>query len=161
MSPQMYPISSSSSWLACNRCRNFWFICGQTKQEGKYKQVITTPTLARQQLNQDKGQPHKPLPEFSNKYCWKHGKCSHEGAGYNNKPPKHQDAEIFSNKRGGSTYGFTWKGGLTSLMMLKIYHKINILQQANKIVVDPPPHIIVKADTRATAHYFTNLMTMH
>ena len=38
---------------------------------------------------------------------------------------------------------------------MNIYHKINLLQQKNKIVVDPPPEIIDKADTGTTAHYFT------
>ena len=41
-------------------------------------------------------------------------------------------------------------------MMPNTYHKINILQQTNKIVVDPPPQpILAKEDTGATAHYFT------
>ena len=34
-------------------------------------------------------------------------------------------------------------------------HKINLLWQTNKIVVDPPPQNIEKTDTRLTAHYFT------
>ena len=34
-------------------------------------------------------------------------------------------------------------------------HKINILQQINKIIVDPPKKIIVKAHTGVRAHYFT------
>ena len=39
--------------------------------------------------------------------------------------------------------------------MTNTYHKINLLQKTNKIVVDPPPQIITKADTEDTAHYFT------
>ena len=33
-------------------------------------------------------------------------------------------------------------------------HKINLLQQTNEIVVDPPPQIIAKSDTVAKSHYF-------
>ena len=40
-------------------------------------------------------------------------------------------------------------------MMLNTDHKINILQQTNKIVVNPQPQIITKADTRETTHFFT------
>ena len=40
-------------------------------------------------------------------------------------------------------------------MIMNIYHKINLLQQKNKIVVDPPPQIIEKADTGSTVNYFT------
>ena len=38
--------------------------------------------------------------------------------------------------------------------MTNTYHKINILHQTNKIIVDPPPQIIDKVDTGATANYF-------
>ena len=34
-------------------------------------------------------------------------------------------------------------------------HKINLFQRTNKTFVDPPPQIIAKADTGATAQYFT------
>ena len=50
------------------------------------------------------GQPHKPLPDFSNKYFWKHGMCAHEGVACNNKAPKNRDTSTFSNKCIGSTY---------------------------------------------------------
>ena len=40
-------------------------------------------------------------------------------------------------------------------MMPNIDHKINLLHQTNRIVVDPPPQIIAKACTGATAHHFT------
>ena len=44
-------------------------------------------------------------------------------------------------------------------MMPNTDHKINHLQQTNKIVVDPPPKIISKADTAAAAHYFSQADT--
>ena len=42
-------------------------------------------------------------------------------------------------------------------MLLNTDHKINLLQKTNKIDVDPPPKITSKADTKATAHYFTQV----
>ena len=40
-------------------------------------------------------------------------------------------------------------------MMPNTDHKINLLQQTKKIVVDPPPQITGKEYTGATVHYFT------
>ena len=114
-----------------------------------------SPPTLQASNEQRQGQPHKPLPEFYNKYFWTHGECAHEGSSSNNKTPKHQDTATFSRKRSGSTYGCTWQGGSTSLMILNTDNKINLLQKKNKIGVDPPPQIIVKADTGSTSHYYT------
>ena len=53
------------------------------------------------------GKPHKPLPDFANKYFWTHGKCAYKGSLCNNKAPKHHYISTFSNKRGGSAYRCT------------------------------------------------------
>ena len=108
------------------------------------------------------GQPHNPLPDFANKYCWTHGKYAYEGEACTNKAPKHQYTETFSSKRGGSTYGCSCQEGLTSLMMLIIDNKINFLQQTNKTFLDPTPQIVARQQTpeqqRTTS---PKLMPMH
>ena len=57
------------------------------------------------------GQPHKPLPDFTNKYWWTHGKCAHKGAACKNKAARHQYSETFFNKHSGITYWCTWQWG--------------------------------------------------
>ena len=40
----------------------------------------------------------------TDKYCWSHGACGHEGAQCKNKKQGHRDDATFSNKLGGSTF---------------------------------------------------------
>ena len=39
----------------------------------------------------------------TNKYCWSHGACGHEGKYCRNKKDGHKDNATFGNKMGGST----------------------------------------------------------
>jgi len=41
------------------------------------------------------GQPTRPLPAWCTKYCWTHGKSSHESINCKNKAPGHNDNATF------------------------------------------------------------------
>ena len=75
---------------------------------GKTNNCNIRHTTTRQSATEPRqGQPHKPLPYFTNKYFWTHGKCAHKGASCNNKAPRRQYSVTFCNKLSGSTYGRT------------------------------------------------------
>ena len=41
---------------------------------------------------------------ITDKYCWSHGACGHDGTQCRNKKPGHRDDATFANKLGGSTF---------------------------------------------------------
>ena len=51
------------------------------------------------------GQPSRPLPASSNKYCGTHGRCAHVGQSCNNRAPGHKAEATETNRIGGSEWG--------------------------------------------------------
>ena len=99
-------------------------------------------------------------------YCHTHDACFHPGFRCQNKGPNHQDNATFSNRMGGSTENVrgvnqdtnesttTWRCGTgVSKYLNKLNNNLNLI---NSTVVPQTstPHIVAKADSGTSKHYF-------